>query len=514
MGCDFKGVLKINASTRSLVGRLCDLKIYTISVLSFIGSACAPDKATLKAENHALQCTTAGPYNSIPSTLLGLVQFVVLVLTWWVFSPSALRPAYRVAGCSSTLSQGLENINIARGQLHSSFRSLSPIWEEEFPLPSMAFSTADAFWFCLSVGPWWHSWRSSTKQKGRKLQLACFWTNFINKTLLGLCPVAPREPSDRSVVIVLLTLCSTWSWYRVLLVLGLLLVSYPSSAVGSALHRYLTLKNMITPAVLDFQMNPTPSLITMGVPGCTTFTSLVTCLFLQSLQNGIDAFFFEAHHQHRPGFENLQNLGDCMKGRIRFMTAITLACAYAYHELVSLDTCLRSHTKTSPCRSQKPDTRIFTMIFPEHVQEAMIILGMLFFSDGGTRVVDGETLAGWSVISRFPRGRIWLKPFLVRTCALCFPFMSVAGFVLSKCLHFSFVVSHLFSWQVWATEHMRRYLRRQSLRKWVLLTVLPNLDGTGFRAGTMQEKINEIYFHLPLFFQNAARIENCCQTLA
>ena len=31
-------VLKINASTKSLVERLCDIKIYAISVLSFIGS--------------------------------------------------------------------------------------------------------------------------------------------------------------------------------------------------------------------------------------------------------------------------------------------------------------------------------------------------------------------------------------------------------------------------------------------------------------------------------------------
>ena len=44
----------------------CDFKIFSISVLSFIGSVCAPDTATFMAENHALQCTTAGPYNAIP----------------------------------------------------------------------------------------------------------------------------------------------------------------------------------------------------------------------------------------------------------------------------------------------------------------------------------------------------------------------------------------------------------------------------------------------------------------
>ena len=65
-------VLKINASTQSLVERLCEFKIYAVSVLSFIGSACAPDKATLKTENHALHCTTAGPYNAVPSDLFGV----------------------------------------------------------------------------------------------------------------------------------------------------------------------------------------------------------------------------------------------------------------------------------------------------------------------------------------------------------------------------------------------------------------------------------------------------------
>ena len=68
--------MKINTSTKSLVEGLCDLKIYAISVLSFIGSVLAPDKATLKAENHALQCTTA------PLNYLRLAPSVDLVLIW------------------------------------------------------------------------------------------------------------------------------------------------------------------------------------------------------------------------------------------------------------------------------------------------------------------------------------------------------------------------------------------------------------------------------------------------
>ena len=59
---------------------------------------------------------------------------------------------------------------------------------------------------------------------------------------------------------------------------------------------------------------------------------LITQVFLRSFQNGIvvigfiDAFG-HAHHQHRRSIENFGNFGDCIKGRIRFMTAITPAYA-------------------------------------------------------------------------------------------------------------------------------------------------------------------------------------------
>ena len=39
--------------------------------VEFVGSVCAPDKTTLKADNHALQCIAAGPKNAIPSNFLG-----------------------------------------------------------------------------------------------------------------------------------------------------------------------------------------------------------------------------------------------------------------------------------------------------------------------------------------------------------------------------------------------------------------------------------------------------------
>ena len=45
--------------------------------------------------------------------------------------------------------------------------------------------------------------------------------------------------------------------------------------MGFVLHKDFTLKNMIIRAVLDAQMNLT--LITVNVPGCTTFFFLETC---------------------------------------------------------------------------------------------------------------------------------------------------------------------------------------------------------------------------------------------
>ena len=65
---------------------------------------------------------------------------------------------------------------------------------------------------------------------------------------------------------------------------------------------------------------------------------LISRVFLRSLQYGIvvlgflDAFIF-AHHKHRRDSANAGNFGDCMSGRVRFMTAITLAYAHAYQTI-------------------------------------------------------------------------------------------------------------------------------------------------------------------------------------
>ena len=68
------------------------------------------------------------------------------------------------------------------------------------------------------------------------------------------------------------------------------------------------------------------------------FHDMITQVLLRSLQYGImvmgliDAFVYAHNHQLR-NMENYGNFGDCMRGRIRFMTAITPAYANAYQSI-------------------------------------------------------------------------------------------------------------------------------------------------------------------------------------
>ena len=56
-----------------------------------------------------------------------------------------LAARYRGAACSTTLNQGCEKIQGARGHNSAPIFALSPDLEKEFLAPSMACSTADAF---------------------------------------------------------------------------------------------------------------------------------------------------------------------------------------------------------------------------------------------------------------------------------------------------------------------------------------------------------------------------------
>ena len=137
-------VLKINTSTKSLVERLCYLQI-SLSALVYIGSISALDKATLKAEAHTLPCTSAGPYNAIPTSLLGVGSVCGLGPDLVGIHSISLAARHRTASCSNTLSQCLQKNQAAREDKFAPVLAFSSIWEKEFLAPSMARSTADAF---------------------------------------------------------------------------------------------------------------------------------------------------------------------------------------------------------------------------------------------------------------------------------------------------------------------------------------------------------------------------------
>ena len=109
--------------------------------------------------------------------------------------------------------------------------------------------------------------------------------------------------------------------------------------------------------------------------------------------------FVYAHHKHSLDSENSGNFGDFMKGRIRLLTAITPADAHAYQA-----TCLTQHFLGVPhlnSRPPKPKSRYPYLPNARSItrERGNDYCGWAIFTDGGTRVVDGETLAWWGVIS-------------------------------------------------------------------------------------------------------------------
>ena len=136
---------------------------------------------------------------------------------------------------------------------------------------------------------------------------------------------------------------------------------------------------------------------------------LTTQVFLRSLQYVIvvmgftDAFVY-ALYQHRRSIENSGNFCDCINGRIRFMTAITLANAHAYQAI-----CLTRHAcGLASERLPKPRARYphLVNVRTTTCERGSDFQGWAIYTGGGTRVVDSETLAGWCAIARSHHGRI------------------------------------------------------------------------------------------------------------
>ena len=112
--------------------------------------------------------------------------------------------------------------------------------------------------------------------------------------------------------------------------------------------------------------------------------------------------------KHCLDFVNAGNFGDCLKGRVRFgMSERVVRDARRVHRktncLVRMGVGRSDGSHESKSRyPYLPNDRSRTS------ERGNDYHGWAIFTDGGTRVVDGETLAGWGLISRSPRGRIFV----------------------------------------------------------------------------------------------------------
>ena len=111
------------------------------------------------------------------------------------------------------------------------------------------------------------------------------------------------------------------------------------------------------------------------------------------------------------------------------------------------------------------------------------------------------------------------EPFLVRTCTVFFPFTSASGFALSNFYNPVFVVFPpvLMARASDGTDVPVSPVPASSSNLGSPNGSLPDLEGTGYRASTMEEKINDMFVQiakLPLHMQSVSRFENCVQTLS
>ena len=123
---------KINRTSKSLVERMVDFRTYALSVLGYLGSISAPDGATLKEEAHALQCTTAGPCNAIPTDPLRAGSVCGLVIDLFGIRVLSLAALFRTAANSNTLADGLAKIPAAGEYDGASLSALTSEWKKSF----------------------------------------------------------------------------------------------------------------------------------------------------------------------------------------------------------------------------------------------------------------------------------------------------------------------------------------------------------------------------------------------
>ena len=128
-------------------------------------------------------------------TFLELAPYVVLVLTWWVFTPSALRLAIELLHARPHLAEVLQKSVRLVDTIALLFLLSLPFENKSFlsppwPLAPRMLSILSLVWTLMAHLMMFH------KTKNRRLLLDYFLTNTMNKTLLCLLPVEPTDQSS------------------------------------------------------------------------------------------------------------------------------------------------------------------------------------------------------------------------------------------------------------------------------------------------------------------------------
>ena len=103
--------------------RLVSFKIYSLSVLAFVGSVAEPETATIAAENLALQRLKAGPFHALLAALLRLGNTHGLKIDVDGIQLTSKASRFRVASRSNVLSARMARVRAAkdhRQKIHSS----------------------------------------------------------------------------------------------------------------------------------------------------------------------------------------------------------------------------------------------------------------------------------------------------------------------------------------------------------------------------------------------------------
>ena len=104
----------IRASSWSLVHRLISFKMFSFSVLAFVGSVCEPDKETVTGGNLALQSLPAGPLHAPLAALQRRRSSCGLKTDADGTQPMSKAARFRVACHSAQLSPGRDRIRAAK----------------------------------------------------------------------------------------------------------------------------------------------------------------------------------------------------------------------------------------------------------------------------------------------------------------------------------------------------------------------------------------------------------------